>query len=160
MQISLWDRPGHAWWDQRAWMDKLGEWFVPEPNTGCWLWTRCVDRDGYGIQNVEHRRRFAHRVSYEILRGPIGFGLTIDHLCRNRCCVNPDHLEPVPFAVNRARGVWGDARAKGTHWRSHCQRGHELSAENLEQSELPKRKCKLCRRLRDRVEYRRRKSSG
>src|SRR6185369_599833 len=143
--------------DQRAWMDKLGEWFVTEPNTVCWLWIRAVDRDGYGIQNVQGHRRFAHRVSYEILRAPIGFGLTIDHLCRNRCCVNPDHLEPVPFAVNRARGVWGDTRSVGRRWRSHCQRGHELTAENLEQSELPKSKCKLCRRLRDRA--RRRKSS-
>lgn len=66
---------------KESWMDQLGEWFVAEPNTGCWLWLRGT-AFGYGQISVGGKNAFAHRLSYELLRGPIPAGLTIDHLCR------------------------------------------------------------------------------
>jgi hypothetical protein len=74
-------------------------WIVDE--NGCWLWQRTIDRGGYGALNGST----AHRFVYEMYRGPIPEGLHIDHLCRVRHCVNPDHMEPVTKAENCRRGV-------------------------------------------------------
>src|SRR5438132_1259918 len=109
------------------WIALLGDWFVPEPNTGCWLWMRSLTTRGYG-QFARNRQRFcAHRVSYELVRGAIPEGLQIDHLCRTRSCVNPDHLEPVTAQVNQRRG-----RTISAYYatRTHCVNGHEFTPEN------------------------------
>lgn len=71
-------------------------------DTGCWVWRGRTNRDGYGKIG---RQTLAHRAYYEALVGPIPDGLTIDHLCRNRACVNPDHMEPVPAVENVRRGL-------------------------------------------------------
>jgi HNH endonuclease len=68
---------------------------------GCWVWKRALQKDGYGIVHGA----LAHRRYYELLVGPIPDGLEIDHLCRNRACVNPDHMEPVTKNENRRRGL-------------------------------------------------------
>ena len=79
-----------------------------ETSNGCWQWLGNIDRNGYGHMtywkdgHVKNAR--AHRHSYEMLVGPIPRGLTIDHLCRNRACVNPTHMEPVSNVVNLQRG--------------------------------------------------------
>ena len=81
----------------------------PEPNTGCWLWLGADTAEGYGKMGIGLRgdgtRRvvYAHRLAYELDIGPIPEGMTIDHLCRVRCCVNPRHLEAVTIQVNTAR---------------------------------------------------------
>ena len=86
---------------------------------------------------------FAHRVVYEILVGPIPVGLELDHLCRNRACVNPDHLEPVTTRTNLLRGYspWA-CRARQTH----CKRGHEFTPENTYGTGDGRRYCRTCRR--------------
>ena len=77
--------------------------------TSCWLWTSPLDRDGYGHIQIGRKMCRAHRVAYEWLVGPIPEGLTIDHLCSVRNCVNPSHLEPVTAAENALRAQRGAA---------------------------------------------------
>lgn len=79
--------------------------YIVDPETGCWIWQWALHpENGYGIWNVRGKRgQQAHRHYYEMLVGPIPEGLTIDHLCRNRPCVNPAHLEPVTSQENRRR---------------------------------------------------------
>lgn len=83
---------------------------IPEPNTGCWIWLAWLEPDGYGAltvsrgSNRKKKRLAAHRESYKAFVGPIAQGLTIDHLCMNKWCVNPDHLETVTRGENARRG--------------------------------------------------------
>lgn len=86
---------------------------------GCWLWSGAVNNKGYGQFGQDGRTRSAHRVSYEFYVGPIPDGLTIDHLCRVKRCVRPDHLEPVTTAENNRR-KFGDK----------CPNGHDYTPEN------------------------------
>ena len=101
----------------------------PEPMSGCWLWNgaRTGSDRAYG-QAWLNGRHLAHRLVYRLLRGPIPDGLHLDHLCRNRCCVNPDHLDPVTGRENTIRGTGFIARNVA---RTHCPQGHALSGENL-----------------------------
>lgn len=73
--------------------------------TGCWEWTAAVSSDGYGQAKRAGRVQRAHRYIYEILVGPLGSGLQLDHLCRVRHCVNPAHLDPVAPLENIRRGL-------------------------------------------------------
>lgn len=77
--------------------------YLIDAATGCWLWQRTVDHRGYGRIKVQGRTAYAHRIYYARLVGPIPEGLELDHLCRNRACVNPAHMEPVTGAVNVRR---------------------------------------------------------
>lgn len=78
--------------------------FTPSDESSCWLWQKTIARHGYGIIMNKGKRIYAHRLSYETHVGPIPEGLTIDHLCRVRSCVNPKHLEPVTRGENARRG--------------------------------------------------------
>jgi hypothetical protein len=105
----------------------------------CWEWTGARERKGYG----RFRSQPAHRWSYELLRGEIPEGLFLDHLCRNRACVNPWHLEPVTNRVNILRGV--SFAAINAH-KTHCIRGHEFTPENTYMS-TKGRNCRACMKL-------------
>jgi hypothetical protein len=76
---------------------------IPEPNSGCWLWLLAIDSSGYGRGEFVGKKDRAHRLSYQAFKGAIPDGLTIDHLCRNKCCVNPDHLDAVTLTENIRR---------------------------------------------------------
>lgn len=101
---------------------------------GCWLWTGSLSNDGYG----------AHRRVYLRLVGPIPDGLHLDHLCRNRACVNPDHLEPVTPAENIRRSVRPESMRRAP--RTECSEGHPLTGENLyvPPSKPTTRICRTC----------------
>lgn len=109
--------------------------YIPEPNSGCWLWTAFINDNGYG--KIGYGRcpegkgsiEFpAHRSMYEYTHGPIPKELTVDHLCRVRCCVNPEHLEIVSNKVNILRGT-GPTALNAV--KTHCPQGHSYSGSNL-----------------------------
>lgn len=115
-------------------------WDKVEPTGFCWNWIASRDSSGYGQIGIDGRPVKAHRVAYELLVGPILAGLVIDHLCRNKSCVNPDHLEPVTQKINvrRASAV-----------KTHCLRGHEYTEENT-YLQGERRSCLTCRRAAER----------
>ena len=115
--------------------------YTPEPNSGCWIWDAAIDRKGYGRFQLNGRNAKASRVSYEMFVGPIPDGLTLDHLCRVRCCVNPLHLEPVTNRENIRRGNTGQHNAVKTH----CPQGHPYSGDNLVVHKNGWRKCRACK---------------
>jgi hypothetical protein len=108
--------------------------------SGCWEWLGAHDRHGYGTTTACDRKVGAHRVVYEALVGPIPAGLVIDHLCRNRGCVNPSHMEPVTDRVNKDRGIASPTK-------THCVHGHEFTPENTRHSQ-GRRNCRACDRRR------------
>lgn len=120
----------------------------------CWLWTGSQHPLGYGRIGVGRTIRLAHRVSYELLVGPIPDGLELDHLCRTPACVRPDHLEPVTHAENMRRGYG----ASGRNYRARaCKSGHPWTPENTHYRKgSGSRYCRACARLNNRVQSRRR----
>ncbi len=79
--------------------------YIVDPETGCWVWQGAKLPGGYGTMSRSGEQIYTHRYYYERAKGPIPAGLQLDHLCRNRACCNPDHLEPVTHAVNLQRGA-------------------------------------------------------
>lgn len=126
-------------------------WEKVQTGEGCWQWTGSLARGGYGSIGFEGHTLRAHRVAYEALVGPIPEGLVLDHLCRNRGCVNPTHLEPVTLHENLLRGEPAN--------RTHCPAGHAYTAQNTWMWH-GKRKCRECGRLRQRRAYYRQKAAA
>lgn len=116
----------------------------------CWVWTGAKNPRGYGNIGYQGKTYKAHRFVYERLVGPIPEGMTLDHLCFNSLCVNPEHLEPCTNAENNRRGTSLSAmRARQTH----CVRGHEFTPDNTYiRPGRGGRRCKTCDRARARGE--------
>ena len=137
--------------------ERFEEKYIPEPNSGCWLWLACLDQQGYGRFRFKNKfgikRSYpAYRAAFELYRGGIPSGLELDHLCRVRCCVNPWHLEPVTHTENIKRGKWGFGRGQQQKNKTHCPKGHPYSGENLYVYK-GERYCRECRRINDRDKY-------
>lgn len=120
---------------------------MPEPNSGCWLWMGAINKQtGYGAFGKRRKVYSAHRISYEIHKGEIPAGLEIDHLCRVRCCVNPDHLEAVTSRENTLRGSITYDHHMGK--RTHCFRGHFIDGVDpgrINKNGKQGRFCRICR---------------
>lgn len=116
-------------------------WAKVQKTSECWLWTGARMKDGYGHIKVDGRMVRAHRLSYEMVNGPIPEGLDLDHLCRVRHCVRPDHLEPVTRWENGKRGVgWMAQQARKTH----CDHGHPFDESNTYVGPRGGRACRRC----------------
>jgi hypothetical protein len=122
-----------------------------DQESGCWNWTGTLNvRDGYGFFKVDRRQWSSHRWAYETLVGEVENGLHLDHLCRNRLCCNPDHLEPVTCRENLMRG---ETLAAANAAKTHCIHGHEFNEENTywrRDRTPPTRMCRACSRQRAR----------
>ena len=105
----------------------------------CWLWQGARTGRGYGA--FGSKAAVAHRWAYEFCVSPIPLGLTIDHLCRVRHCVNPDHLEPVTTRLNILRG---DGPSAANYRKTTCIRGHPLIGPNVHITPGGRRRCRLC----------------
>lgn len=111
---------------------------IVQSGDGCWEW-KGAKSSGYGYVRWEGRAARVHRVAYECARGAIPDGLVLDHLCRNRACCNPDHLEPVTNETNLSRNAWS--------LKAYCPQGHEYSLENTGVTKGSGwRYCKACNR--------------
>ena len=127
---------------------------IPVTESGCWLWEGNCNPKGYGRFLDGRKTRMAHRFVYELRKGPIPAGLQLDHLCRVRCCVNPDHLEPVTRRENIIRGIsFSAANAAKTS----CPYGHPYTPDNIKKCRTQKRNCLICRREQHKQYMRQRK---
>jgi hypothetical protein len=114
---------------------------VIDATTGCLIWTGATDGSGYGQIKLDGRAPKVHRIVWVWANGrSVPDGLTLDHLCRVHACANPAHLEPVTHRTNTLRG---QGLAADNARRTHCPRGHELTAGNLRPSRLA-RGCRAC----------------
>ena len=122
--------------------------WIPTDKTMCWRWIGQLNNHGYGQSGIRVRvgdslnNRLAHRIIYQLIFGNIPDGLVIDHLCRNRACVNPYHLEPVPMTVNTLRGEGPTAYYAR---RDSCKWGHLFDDRNTRMAGNA-RLCKTCQR--------------
>ncbi len=121
-----------------AMIDRSGE---------CWQWTGSIRPNGYASFYVDNKTTSAHRFAYTAFIGPIPEGLVIDHLCRNRSCVKPAHLESVPQRQNVLRGASVTAEVVR---RNSCVNGHELTEDNVYRwrGRPDQRMCRACHRVR------------
>lgn len=135
---------------------------------GCWIWIGRLNHDGYGcFDGLEHISTFAHRLSFIAKYGSIPPKKELDHVCRMRRCVNPEHLEAVTHHENVKRGLLGSATKRRQISKMKCPKGHSYTGDNLYveprcysangvKRKSPSRHCKTCRRERQRL-YERKK---
>lgn len=128
----------------------VGDWSrlslkVRQSRGGCWVWSGNRLPTGYGVFSLKRRTVYPHRIMYMIFVGDIPAGLHIDHLCRNRACCNPAHLEPVTCAENLRRSPIQITTIQAQ--KTECHRGHPLSGDNLSVSPRGHRTCRACEKI-------------
>lgn len=127
-------------------------WSKVNKTESCWNWSHSTSgKSGYGKFFKDGKMKYAHRVAYELIKGLIPHNLFLDHLCRNRLCVNPNHLEIVTNQENCKRGLTGLLNNYNSR-KTHCSQGHEFSIENTsfaKYGEKIHRRCKTCKKIYD-----------
>ena len=129
---------------------------VRQGENWCFFWTASTNGTGYGLFTVNGRMVMAHRWAYEYFKGPIPDGLQLDHLCRNRNCVNPAHLEPVTQRENLLRG---ESLTTFNLAKTHCPQGHAYAGANLYVTPKGSRQCRTCRADHQRLHLARQKTN-
>lgn len=125
--------------------------FIPEPNSGCWLWLGATDRRGYGQIRVRNKLRVATHVALELAGESVPSGMFACHHCDNPACVNPAHLfigtqlENIRDCIAKGRKTAPPIAKKGQGAKTHCKRGHPLATGNLYFDRNGKRSCIQCR---------------
>jgi len=135
-----------------------------EPNSGCWIYSGCLDRDGYGRatirENGTSRTRIVHRVVYAAHKGKIPEGLVADHKCKVRSCCNPDHIDIVTPGENQRRGDSGKASHERAMARDACAKGHKYEEVGVYWHTDGRRRCAECARAAARRQNERRKAAA
>lgn len=119
-------------------------WAKVDKTETCWIWTGSLNASGYGCVRIEGRSLRPHRVSYALEFGEIPAGLTLDHLCRVRSCVRPDHLEAVTHRENSRRGTSGDLLRARLLAKTSCRNGHPYGPDTPRRKEGC-RNCAVCK---------------
>lgn len=131
--------------------------FVCEPitlDTGCWEYSGTINSDGYGQVMISRKHHKTHRLVYQHFIKEIPIGLELDHLCRNRKCSNPSHLEVVDGVTNTLRG---ESFSSMNRKKTQCPQGHSYDEDNTRIGVKGDRRCKLCEKEYDRQRYLRKK---
>lgn len=125
-------------------VDRILSLLVRKDDNGCWNYTGKLAKNGYGHMTLRGQFWLVHRFFYTHFKGGIAPGLTIDHLCRNRACCNPEHLDAVTQRENslRAPSSWNAINVAKTK----CVQGHPLAGGNLYVTPDGRRQCRTCRR--------------
>ncbi len=127
--------------------------YIPEPMSGCWLWTGGLDTHGYGqMRNERGKVELAHRISYRLHHGDPA-GLVVRHRCDTPSCVNPDHLQLGTYADNAQDMVRRGRLVSAKRNQTHCVNNHEFTEENTYVTSEGRRQCRTCRRNRARGYY-------